>query len=376
METCYKVFRREIIQRIVIEENRFGFEPEITAKIAKLRCRIYEVGISYYGRTYDEGKKIGWKDGVRAALLHREVQRVSLGCSASPGGRRAAGIPAGFGIRWGPSVSEGRMQGPKELPMSETPSTPSSFPARSVDLLLVHAPAFFDFRERQDIYFPYLSTSGDVPITPLYEYFPVGFKTLQRYLQDRGHLVAILNLSHRVDELSRGRRAEAAGVGRRQAHRYRPALDGPRARQPGDGRADQGNPPGYADRLRRHLVDLLRGPARGLSLHRHGDARLRHACADGEADDRAERGPPPGRDREPHVEARRRGGGQRPVVTPPTRSRAASTGRSVPKEKGAEILELLSTQNAGCAYNCGWCGGSREAFRRIFKRRGRWRASR
>ena len=66
METCYKVFRREIIQSIAIEENRFGFEPEITAKVAKLHCRIYEVGISYYGRTYDEGKKIGWKDGVRA----------------------------------------------------------------------------------------------------------------------------------------------------------------------------------------------------------------------------------------------------------------------------------------------------------------------
>jgi len=66
METCYKVFRREIIQSIRIEENRFGFEPEITAKVAKLHCRIYEVGISYYGRTYDEGKKIGWRDGVRA----------------------------------------------------------------------------------------------------------------------------------------------------------------------------------------------------------------------------------------------------------------------------------------------------------------------
>jgi len=66
METCYKAFRRELIQGIVIEENRFGFEPEITAKISKLDCRIYEVGISYYGRTYEEGKKIGWKDGVRA----------------------------------------------------------------------------------------------------------------------------------------------------------------------------------------------------------------------------------------------------------------------------------------------------------------------
>jgi len=66
METCYKVFRREIIQAIPIEEDRFGFEPEVTAKVAKRRCRIYEVGISYYGRTYEEGKKIGWKDGVRA----------------------------------------------------------------------------------------------------------------------------------------------------------------------------------------------------------------------------------------------------------------------------------------------------------------------
>lgn len=66
METCYKVFRREVIQSIAIEENRFGFEPEITAKIARKRCVIYEVGISYHGRTYEEGKKIGWKDGVRA----------------------------------------------------------------------------------------------------------------------------------------------------------------------------------------------------------------------------------------------------------------------------------------------------------------------
>jgi hypothetical protein len=66
METCYKVFRREILQSIKIEENRFGFEPEITAKVAKKNCRIYEVGISYYGRTYADGKKIGWKDGFRA----------------------------------------------------------------------------------------------------------------------------------------------------------------------------------------------------------------------------------------------------------------------------------------------------------------------
>jgi glycosyltransferase involved in cell wall biosynthesis len=66
METCYKAFRTEVIQSIRIEEDRFGFEPEITAKVARRRLRIYEVGISYSGRTYDEGKKIGWKDGLRA----------------------------------------------------------------------------------------------------------------------------------------------------------------------------------------------------------------------------------------------------------------------------------------------------------------------
>jgi glycosyltransferase involved in cell wall biosynthesis len=66
METCYKVFRREVIQSIPLEEDRFGFEPEITVKIAKRPLRVYEVGISYWGRTYAEGKKIGWKDGFRA----------------------------------------------------------------------------------------------------------------------------------------------------------------------------------------------------------------------------------------------------------------------------------------------------------------------
>ena len=67
METCYKMFRRDIIQSINLKENRFGFEPEVTAKVARIpNVRIYEVGISYYGRTFDEGKKIGWKDGFRA----------------------------------------------------------------------------------------------------------------------------------------------------------------------------------------------------------------------------------------------------------------------------------------------------------------------
>jgi len=66
METCYKVFRREMLQSIELEENRFGFEPEVTAKVAKRNARIYEVAVAYYGRTYAEGKKIGWKDGFEA----------------------------------------------------------------------------------------------------------------------------------------------------------------------------------------------------------------------------------------------------------------------------------------------------------------------
>lgn len=66
METCYKVFRREVLERITVEENRFGFEPEITAKLSKMDVRIYEIGISYSGRSYKEGKKIGWRDGFSA----------------------------------------------------------------------------------------------------------------------------------------------------------------------------------------------------------------------------------------------------------------------------------------------------------------------
>lgn len=88
METCYKVFRREVIQSIPIEEDRFGFEPEITVKVAKRRLRIYEVGISYWGRTYEEGKKIGWRDGVRAlwCLLKYSLKEGVRSNSQSPPG--------------------------------------------------------------------------------------------------------------------------------------------------------------------------------------------------------------------------------------------------------------------------------------------------
>jgi len=69
MEVCYKVFKREVLDRIELKEDRFGFEPEFTAKIARLGCAIYEVGVSYYGRTYEEGKKINWRDGLRAIYV-------------------------------------------------------------------------------------------------------------------------------------------------------------------------------------------------------------------------------------------------------------------------------------------------------------------
>jgi len=87
IETCYKAFRREVIQSIDIEENRFGFEPEITAKVARMRCRVYEVGISYHGRTYEEGKKIGWKDGISAL---RCILRYNLWAGRKPPVRREA----------------------------------------------------------------------------------------------------------------------------------------------------------------------------------------------------------------------------------------------------------------------------------------------
>jgi glycosyltransferase involved in cell wall biosynthesis len=87
MEVCYKLLRRDVARAITIEEDRFGFEPEITAKVAHLGCRVYEVGISYAGRTYAEGKKIGWRDGVRAVWC-------ILKYSARPGVRRNAHLAA------------------------------------------------------------------------------------------------------------------------------------------------------------------------------------------------------------------------------------------------------------------------------------------
>jgi glycosyltransferase involved in cell wall biosynthesis len=97
METGYKVFRRDIIEGLRIEEKRFGFEPEITAKLAQRCCRFYEVGISYYGRTYAEGKKIGWRDGIRALyviLKYNIWKRERYVCSSASVGEDIDPIPA------------------------------------------------------------------------------------------------------------------------------------------------------------------------------------------------------------------------------------------------------------------------------------------
>ena len=102
METGYKMFRREIIQAITIRENRFGFEPEVTAKIAAMRCRVYEVGISYSGRTYEDGKKIGWRDGVRAFWCIIKYRPRSVSALRQPGQRPATtsvSVPAALGAK-------------------------------------------------------------------------------------------------------------------------------------------------------------------------------------------------------------------------------------------------------------------------------------
>lgn len=108
METCYKAFRREVIQSIPLEEKRFGFEPEITVKIAKRKLRIYEVGISYWGRTYEEGKKINWKDGFRALWCLLKY------CITEPAIQSQANVSLGNQV----TASSGTL--PTKIPASES----------------------------------------------------------------------------------------------------------------------------------------------------------------------------------------------------------------------------------------------------------------
>jgi clorobiocin biosynthesis protein CloN6 len=241
------------------------------------------------------------------------------------------------------------------------------------DLLLVHPPAFFEFRNREDIYFPFLGTSGDVPITPLYEYFPVGFKTLQRYLGDRGHDVRILNLSTlflKYPTLSLAAILNALdvrilGLDLHWMVHVQGSLavaEQVRASRPEIPIIFGGiSATYYADELIRYpFIDLV---LRGYDTHEPLSQLL----------DRLKRSEPlsgvPNLLWKDHE-------GQ--VVDNGFDYQPDSFGcgidwstapREVASPNGIAIREFLSTQNAGCANNCGWCGGSRDAFRRIFQKK-------
>lgn len=249
----------------------------------------------------------------------------------------------------------------------------ADLPTLSADLLLVHAPAVYDFRDRDDIYFPFLGTSGDVPITPLYEYFPVGFKSLQRHLETEGHRVAILNLSSlfiRYPKLS--------------IDRVLNALDVPVIGIDLHWMVHVHGSHAIADEIKRVRPDIkvLFG---GISSTYYADELVRNPSID-----MVMRGYDTLAPMSLLMQAIKAGGRFDGVPNliwtapsgdvvdngmsylPGTYSCGADWARQpeAPKQaKGLRIREVLSTQNAGCAYNCGWCGGSREAFRRIYNRK-------
>jgi clorobiocin biosynthesis protein CloN6 len=247
-----------------------------------------------------------------------------------------------------------------------------ALPPLRADFVLIHAPAFFDFRNRRDIYFPFLGTSGDVPITPLYEYFPVGFKTIQRFLRDRGYDVRIINRSSMLlrfpeidfDEVLGALDTPLIGIDlhwmvhvqgslavAKRIHEVRPDI-----------KVIFGGISStyYAQELIRYpFIDMV---MLGYDTH-EPLAHLLAALKSG----RSLHGIPnlAWKDSEDAVH-------ENDFSHKPASYACGIDWSQQPFEKKADgtlpILEMLSTQNAGCAYNCGWCGGSREAFRRIFKR--------
>jgi clorobiocin biosynthesis protein CloN6 len=248
----------------------------------------------------------------------------------------------------------------------------ATVPRVRADLLLVHAPAFFDFRNREDIYFPYLSSADAVPITPLYEYFPVGFKTLQRFLGDRGHDVRIVNLCTvllkypglDIRALIQALDVKLIGIDLHWMVHVQGCLEIAsliKAIRPEVPIIFGGiSSTYYAQELIRYpfidmvmcgydthepmavLLDALKG---GQGFHNVPNLLWKKSPAD--------------------------------ILdngfthTPDTFSCGInwSTSPRASQRQTAPILEFLSLQNTGCAYNCGWCGGSRDAFRRINKRR-------
>lgn len=245
-------------------------------------------------------------------------------------------------------------------------------PALKADLLLMHAPAVFEFRDRRDIYFPFLGTSGDVPITPLYEYFPVGFKTLQRYLGEHGHDVKLLNLSSlllRYPKLPLERVIEAldvplVGIDLHWMVHVQGALavaERIKALRP-DIRVIFGGISSsyYAQELIRYpFIDFV---MRGYDTHEPMDLLLdaMREGADFSIVPNLLWKSPDGQVRD------------NPFSHNPDTYSCGIDWSVQPADPGRgklPIREILSTQNAGCAYNCGWCGGSREAFRRIYQKK-------
>lgn len=249
----------------------------------------------------------------------------------------------------------------------------SSLPQLKADMFLLHAPAVFDFRQRRDIYFPFLGTSGDVPITPLYEYFPVGFKTLQRFLGDRGHDVKIINLCTvllrypllNFDEIINSLDSRLVGIDLHWMVHVQGSLEV--AKRIHELRPDISVIFGgisstyYAQELIRYpFVDMV---MRGYDTHETVDQLLNAIRAGGAMDGVANL---LWKDTDGSVR-------DNEFSHKPDTFACGIDWSSQPKDatasKSLPILEILSTQNAGCAYNCGWCGGSREAFKRIFQKK-------
>lgn len=247
----------------------------------------------------------------------------------------------------------------------------TSLPTLRGDLLLLHAPAFFDFRDRRDVYFPFLGTSGDVPITPLYEYFPVGFKTLQRSLGDRGHDVTLINFSTILvrfpkidaDAVIRALDFRIIGIDLHWMVHVQGSLalaERIKAIHPETHIIFGGiSSTFYADELVKYpFIDMV---MRGYDTHEPMAALLQAVKNGGRLDTI------------PNLLWKSRDGDIHDNDFSHLPDQFAcgidwSKHPTQPASSQLPIRELLSTQNAGCAYNCGWCGGSREAFRRIFRR--------
>ncbi len=254
--------------------------------------------------------------------------------------------------------------------MDDPSRTVARFPTVRADLMLIHPPAFFDFRHRPDIYFPYLSTSGDVPITPMYEYFPVGFKTLQRYLGERGHDVKIVNLAtvllkypHAdLHAFLRAMEVRLFGIDFHWMVHVQGSLEIAsllKSIHPGVPVIFGGiSSTYYAHELIRYpCVDMV---MRGYDTHEPMVALL-WALKQGVLPREV-----------PNLLWKDPGGRvlDNGLTYHPNTFQCSIDWSGLPHgagENSIPILEILSTQNVGCAYNCGWCGGSRDAFRRTYQ---------